>query len=275
MMGRPGSCWGEAGQGGWLIRSLGLGWLMLAFSCGEPTLRRVQQDSEPAIARLNRYELLDRIKLYQSHTDAAAAALQRVRAHNYLLQRFLLGGVDQGCFLARPLGVVTIRVTGHQEESGLLARHRDPYHLVDTGDPHALNLEFAADMAVNISGEDLLQHGQVQTAQLSDHQVQDLRYVKITKLGRGIRSQADATRRGCGFLWLGGCPRYNFFETGIWRIQQLEIFSDRLLIYRQALGHTFTAAAPAWSDEMLLHNPSYREVISRDDCRVVQHVVPP
>ena len=275
MMERLGRSWGGAGWGGQLTKLLSLGLVMLAISCGDSTLRSRQEGSEPAVSWLNRHELIDRIKLYQSHIDAATAARRRVREHNYLLQRFLLGGVDQGCFLARPLGVVTIRITGHEEESALLAQHRDPDYMMDTGDPGALHFEFAGDLGVNISGDDLLQHGEVQTPRLRHHQVKDLRYLKITKLGKGIRSYSNTTRRGCGFLWLGPCPRYNFFEEKIWDIQQLEIWSDRLLIYREKLAHKFTAAAPAWSDETLLDNSSYRALISRDDCRVVQHVVAP
>ena len=151
--------------------------------------------------------------------------------------------------------------------------HHHHNHLVSTGDPHLLHFEFAPDLGVSIPGRELIKTGVAQTFQLKNYQIDDLSYLKITKSGKGIRSQANYTKRGCGFLWLAPCERYSFFESGRWRIQQLEVWSDQLLVYRKILGHTFKAASPEWQDNQLLQNRTYQELAGRDDCHVAQYSV--
>lgn len=243
--------------------------VLLIASCGQDS--SLQSRFDRSHRWLSRSELIDRLRLYEAHIDQAEEAIRRHSAHNHILQRYLLGGRDYGCFMRRPLGEVTVKVSGHKLESQFVTEDKNMHRLASDGDPHTLTFEFNTDLSFSLRGDSLVQNGAASSRQLRDHLIGELRYLSIKKNGKGIAKQSIYSNRGCGFLWLSSCERFRFFETHIWRFHQLEIFSDKLLIYRKKLSYTFRSMSDSWQDVQFRSNQVFAQLAHRDDCMIPRY----
>ena len=226
------------------------------------------------------FESYDSRRLLSSHAIHTKAAAYRedlkkidyqnshLREQNRKLQRYLLGGRDGGCFLKKPVGQLTVKVSGIKAKPVMVGFHHHFHHMNSSGDPSSLTVELAADLRVTVPGNELVKTGSVMSHQLKDHTLGQIQYVKVAKSGQGIMKKAVYTGRGCGFLWMKACPRYRFYETSVWHLSALELWSDDVLIYSKPVDHTFQRATPDWQDLNVKDNLVFRQILARDDCQI-------
>ncbi|MCY4380289.1 MAG: hypothetical protein OXC40_01795 [Proteobacteria bacterium] len=227
----------------------------------------------PASEQLSANEIQQRIDVYKQHMLNARLSINHLKESHYKLQRYLLGGADKGCYLKQRLSTLTMKASGQQNKPVLVKRSRRLGELKTQGDPSSLTVELAPRVNTTVLGDRLASGATLNfTQQLHDLFIADIQYLKIIKNGSGIKINSMLEGRGCGFFWLAPCEYFSYYETHVWHINHIELWSHQTLIYQNHVGQTFHRNSSQWMDQNLAENPLFAKMIRRDDCQTRQPV---
>ena len=188
--------------------------------------------------------------------------------HNQLILKNMLIDDDQrGCFGKDKINKIQLKIIADKAANEYLGNFSDKHYYPTNTNSENIKIEFSPDISIFEIQADLNNKSQFVFDDFDTNiLVGQIKYIKIYKTDKNIKSKPTYTRFGCGFLWLGKCKTYNFYLYNRWYISQITIHINDQLFYSNLVNFTVNGLEDIWIDSNLIQNRAYSQLMLRKDC---------